>query len=153
MNTKIKRYVNGFEFTITNDTGKNIILKKVESGDFVGLTEIAKKAATNFYHSKQLTEQNENSYITEYYIIKDKDLAAIYIFNMSNNGYICMSADYNSHPVLAYSFNNTYNPEKVIAPFQMWIDEYKHQIQQIRKNEEKISAINQTKWKTGTSFW
>lgn len=44
MKTKIKRYVNGFEFTVTNQTGKSIILKKVESGDFVGLTEIAKKA-------------------------------------------------------------------------------------------------------------
>jgi len=45
MNTKIKKYVDGFEFTVNNQTGKNIVLKKVESGDFVGLTEIAKKAA------------------------------------------------------------------------------------------------------------
>lgn len=44
MNTKIKKYVDGFEFTIINQTGKGIVLKKVESGDFVGLTEIAKKA-------------------------------------------------------------------------------------------------------------
>jgi len=45
MNTKIKKYVDGFEFIVNNQTGKNIVLKKVESGDFVGLTEIAKKAA------------------------------------------------------------------------------------------------------------
>lgn len=45
MKSKIKKYVNGYEISITNSTGKNIILKKAASGDFVGLTEIAKKAA------------------------------------------------------------------------------------------------------------
>lgn len=45
MQTKIKRYVNGFEIIVTNNTGSNIILKEVASGDFIGLTEIAKKAA------------------------------------------------------------------------------------------------------------
>lgn len=44
MKSKIKKYVNGYEVSITNNTGKNIILKKASSGDFVGLTEIAKKA-------------------------------------------------------------------------------------------------------------
>lgn len=45
MKSKIKKYVNGFEIIVTNNTDSNILLKKVETGDFVGLTEIAKKAA------------------------------------------------------------------------------------------------------------
>lgn len=109
--------------------------------------ETAKKAAINFYNSKQFSEQNEINYITEHYTIKENGIAVIYIFNISNNGYICLSAEYNSHPVLAYSFNNTYKPENVIAPFQMWINEYKHQIQEIRKSEKNNSIINQKKWK------
>lgn len=45
MKTKIKKYVDGFEIVVTNNTGSNIILKKASTGDFMGLTEIAKKAA------------------------------------------------------------------------------------------------------------
>ena len=45
MKSKIKKYVDGFEIVITNNTDSNIILKKASTGDFVGLTEIAKKAA------------------------------------------------------------------------------------------------------------
>lgn len=44
MKSKIKKYVDGFEILLINNTGRNIILKKVSTGDFVGLTEIAKKA-------------------------------------------------------------------------------------------------------------
>lgn len=44
MKSKIKKYVNGYEIIITNNTGENIILKKISTGDFMGLTEIAKKA-------------------------------------------------------------------------------------------------------------
>lgn len=45
MKTKIKKYFDGFEISVKNNTGKNIILKKVSTGDFMGLTEIAKKSA------------------------------------------------------------------------------------------------------------
>lgn len=45
MKSKIKKYVNGFEIIVTNNTGNDILLKKVSTGDFMGLTEIAKKAA------------------------------------------------------------------------------------------------------------
>jgi hypothetical protein len=45
MKSKIKKYVEGFEIVVTNNTDSNIVLKKAATGDFVGLTEIAKKAA------------------------------------------------------------------------------------------------------------
>ena len=45
LKTKIKKYVDGYEIIITNNTDNNILLKKIETGDFIGLTEIAKKAA------------------------------------------------------------------------------------------------------------
>lgn len=44
MKSKIKKYVDGFEIIVTNNTNNNIVLKKAETGDFVSLTEIAKKA-------------------------------------------------------------------------------------------------------------
>lgn len=44
MESKIKRYVNGFEIIIKNNNNSNVVLKNVSTGDFVGLTEIAKKA-------------------------------------------------------------------------------------------------------------
>ena len=44
MKSKIKRYVEGYEITITNNTGDNIVLKQANSGDFVSLYDIAKKA-------------------------------------------------------------------------------------------------------------
>lgn len=45
MKSKIKRYVEGYEIVVTNNTGANIVLKQANSGDFMGLYEIAKKAA------------------------------------------------------------------------------------------------------------
>jgi len=42
--SKLKRY-EGFEVLVTNNTGANIVLKKASTGDFVGLTEVAKKVA------------------------------------------------------------------------------------------------------------
>lgn len=46
MKSKIKKHVEGYEIIITNNTGDNIILKQADSGDFMGLYEIAKKAAS-----------------------------------------------------------------------------------------------------------
>ena len=44
MKTKIKRFVDGYEILVTNNTGKDIVLKQVNTGDFMGQTEIAKRA-------------------------------------------------------------------------------------------------------------
>lgn len=43
LRTKIKKYAYGYEIVITNNTCKNLVLKSVNTGDFIGLTEIAKK--------------------------------------------------------------------------------------------------------------
>ena len=40
---KLKNYAYGYEIIIKNNTGKNIVLKSVNSADFIGLAEIAKQ--------------------------------------------------------------------------------------------------------------
>jgi len=114
--------------------------------------ETAKKAALNFY-TKKIIEHNSNIhskdiYIKEYYSVIDNNTAVYYIFNMSEYGYICISAEDRAFPVLAYSFESNYNPQNIIAPFRMWMDEYKNQILEIRKTNSLAKAEVNKAWKS-----
>ncbi len=124
-----------------------IILPFISWAEIVPI-ESAKKAAINFYKSKQIipSEENNNIYITDFHTINENSIPFIYIFNMSNNGYICLAADYNAHPVLAYSFESTYDTKNIIPPFKMWLNEYKLQIKQIRKSDNINVTANKAKW-------
>lgn len=100
--------------------------------------ETAKKVALHFY-TKKINEQKANInpkdiYLKDSYSIIENTAPIFYIFNISDYGYICISAEDRTFPVLAYSFESSYNPQNIIAPFQMWMDEYKNQILQARKN-------------------
>ncbi|MFZ4399008.1 MAG: C10 family peptidase [Bacteroidales bacterium] len=99
--------------------------------------ETAQKIAINFY-SQKIKEVKPNIrpneiYIKESFTINDQNKAIYYIFNISDFGYIVISAESNTIPVLAYSFESKYNAKLITPPFQMWMDEYKSNILNTRK--------------------
>ncbi len=113
--------------------------------------ETAKKIALNFYNSKQVLLSKadvEKIYITDYHVINNNNTPVIYIFNTSNNGYICISAEDKTYPILAYSFESKYDTKFIAPPFQMWMNEYKNQILQIRKNNNPVNQEIINIWKS-----
>ncbi|MCX6231346.1 MAG: C10 family peptidase [Bacteroidetes bacterium] len=106
--------------------------------------ETAKKLALNFYTQK-IKESNPQLISTDFFIdnaytISENNTAVYYIFNIAGQGYIVISAEDNTYPVLAYSFESSYNPNNIIPPFQMWMNSYKTDILNVRKNKLKTNA-------------
>ena len=59
---------------------------------------------------------------------------ALYIFN-AENGFVVVSGDKNVMPVLSFSDHQLYNDSDVVPPFEMWINHYANQIEQIRREQ------------------
>lgn len=56
----------------------------------------------------------------------------LYIFN-AENAFVVVSGDKSAQPVLAYIEHQIYNDADNVAPFEMWINHYVNQIEQIKK--------------------
>ena len=66
--------------------------------------------------------------------IGDVHNPALYIFN-AENGFVVVSGDKNVTPVLSFSDHQLYNDSDVVPPFEMWINHYANQIEQIRREQ------------------
>ena len=66
--------------------------------------------------------------------IGDVHNPALYIFN-AENGFVVVSGDKNVMPVLSFSDHQLYNDSDVVPPFEMWINHYANQIEQIRREQ------------------
>ncbi len=112
--------------------------------------ETAQKLALNFYLQKikainpQLN--TKEIFIRNSYIIDNLNIPVYYIFNISDFGYILISAEDNTTPVLAYSFESSFNPANIPPPFKMWMDEYKTSIINSRKNNMQPDAMLKKTW-------
>lgn len=58
----------------------------------------------------------------------------LYIFN-AENGFVVVAGDKNVPPVLSFSDQQRYNDSDVVPPFEMWINHYANQIEQIRREQ------------------
>lgn len=62
-----------------------------------------------------------------------------YLFNLSPDGWIAVSADMRIHPILAYSFKGKYDPENEAPAFTAWMKQYHDQIRfAIENNNEPL---------------
>ena len=64
----------------------------------------------------------------------DAQSPSLYIFN-AENGFVVVSGDKNVPPVLSFSDQQRYNDSDVVPPFEMWINHYANQIEQIRREQ------------------
>ena len=61
-----------------------------------------------------------------------QEVPLLYFFN-AENGFVVISGDKNTPPVLSFSDHQLYNDSDVVPPFEMWINHYADQIREIRK--------------------
>lgn len=103
------------------------------------------------------------------YTLKDKkNEAALYVFDKnSESGYMIVSADDSTLPVLGYSDNGKFDPNNIPPELGYWLDEYARQIEYMRdmgypalntESESSLPALAaieplvKTKWNQGAPY-
>ncbi|NVO02904.1 MAG: C10 family peptidase [Bacteroidetes bacterium] len=99
--------------------------------------EHAKNIAQNFYSIKMTQSESKTiPTFSQVFTEKENDLPVYYIFNSSNNGFIIVSADLRAYPILAYSFENNFNPSESHSPgFLFWMNRFKKQISELKMDK------------------
>jgi len=109
----------------------------------------AKKLATNYYY-EQINSNRHVSYqdliINETYIISQDGLSLFYIFNYEKLGFVMISADDSSFPIIGYSFENNYDNSNIPDNLNAHIQGVKEQIFQIIKYKVSNSQKNINAW-------
>lgn len=136
-------------------------------------------AGKNFLvHYENIDKCMEFTYNSTFYIENGaNDTACIYVINIDTIGFMLMSADDRSKPVLGYSFNGAYRTEKLPVNFVSWIDGQRNAIakgiranaphnEEISKEWEQlinnslkpyipgkaVSALLTTQWEQGSGY-
>ena len=69
--------------------------------------------ARNVYNEFNVESDLNNFDLMNIEIIKEKNRNLIYIYHLNPIGFILISADDNSHPVIGYSFKNNFNTQNM----------------------------------------
>ncbi|MCB2218912.1 MAG: C10 family peptidase [Bacteroidetes bacterium] len=115
-------------------------------GDIVPLDE-AKKVALNqisivhpFFRNGLVVPE-----ISNYSILLQDGIPAIYLFDLQPSGFIFISAESNAWPVLGYSLESPIQDEKPLA-LKSWITSWKNQIAEIRQENLQATEIINLEW-------
>lgn len=114
----------------------------------------ALKVASNFY-STQLKNSSVNLSLA--YTCKSQEIdinkaskvneqAYYYVFNNGNNGFVIISGDDATYPVLGYSDSGSYEEKKQASNFVKWMENYKQQIRYVVQNDIQATAEIKQDW-------
>lgn len=107
----------------------------------------AENAAINFYKHQisKISDTKADISIKNYDEIIINNVTAIYAFNIESGGFILTSADKNSLPVLAYSFETNIDIDNLNPSCKAWIDNYCSEV--IDLKSKKSNTKNNNFWK------
>lgn len=72
-----------------------------------------------------------------------KGEAALYLFdNGENQGYLIVSADEATMPLLGYSDSGSFDPDNIPPALEFWLSEYQNQIEWARENNISVQSVN-----------
>ena len=91
----------------------------------------AETVARNLYSMRQVDDSQKEFIFTSLEVIKVDSNELIYLFHLSPNGFIMISADDRSTPILAYSLKNSFKLNGMPPNVSWIIKEYKNNIQNI----------------------
>ena len=101
------------------------------------------------------------------------DMGYYYVFNIgADGGFVIVSGDDRTNPILGYSFEGTFNPDRVPANMQNWLDGYAEQMKVLDRmgdaqasqalaiprravvvTRNSISPMITTKWDQAAPYW
>lgn len=137
-----------------------LLLSRIAFGNPVDTT-VAKIVAENFY-KKQLSLQNQTKSLlledSEMHLVnievagsgtlKSASVSCFYVFNVSNNGgFVIVSAESSTVPVLGYSLTGQYDENgEIPEALNEWLAKCKNQIVEIKLNDIAPSENTEQEW-------
>ncbi|MBI5219459.1 MAG: C10 family peptidase [Bacteroidia bacterium] len=101
--------------------------------------DYAMKTGKNYYYERinQIKDMKYSDIsLTLYHTYNtEKSEPAYYIFNVGNNGFIIVSAEDATVPILGYDFNRNFNMNKIAPPLAEFMNGYARQINTIRQHD------------------
>lgn len=98
-------------------------------------TETAQNAAENFFKQKGISSPklklNYTSVFQSDLSSENQEIPAFYIFTVSPNGFVIISADDAVQPLLAYSIDDNINVDDLSPSLEYWLNNYKKQIKAV----------------------
>jgi len=119
-----------------------IILLFICSSVFSESVDTAKAGivAKNFYYERIqsfVPIDLKDIHITSVYTEAESNITLFYIFSINNSGFVIVSAEDATYPVVGYSFESAYVPGLNNPAFSMWMENYKRQILSVAKTKIK----------------
>ncbi len=110
----------------------------------------AEKVALHFYFKQHNCFKgnihSDEIQIKESFTEKQEGEEVIYIFNISPGGFVIIPAEKAIEPVLGYSFEGAYNPDKSHSNVSAWLQTYKNKVSYLKENKIKVNKTLETKW-------
>ena len=106
----------------------------------------AEIVAQNLYSARISMNSPDELIVVSIEIIKKGSDKLIYLFHLNPDGFIMVSADNRSTPILAYSFKNSFELEKVPPNVSWIIERYKNNLQTKIKSNEQASDDVKSNW-------
>jgi len=110
----------------------------------------AKIVANNFYFERYNTDQQldyGDNFVDGMFTVKEESTVVIYFVNYQKGGWIAVSAWDAVAPILAYSYNGSYNQGNCPDNFEAWITQYKKQILFAISNNNESTTESVEQWK------
>jgi len=137
---KLKKIFNHVFFVILI----SLIINDVCNAEPVSL-ETAKQVAFNFF-SERITKRGQDYIIEDNYTITEDSDAIFYIYNFKPSGFVIVSADDVTIPIIGYSYEYSYSNENHPPQFQAMIECYKDVIVSARINNLSRSKKSTREW-------
>jgi hypothetical protein len=115
----------------------------------------AKTAAYSFIHEMNADVKSIDQLQLSYTGFTTANEPAWYIFTTGPKGYIIIAADELAYPILGYSYNSVFNPQKSQFPssFEAWMEQRTIEMESIRNHKHPADQTTNDLWsqlKTGT---
>lgn len=120
-----------------------ILLNLVSFSKSIPYTQLERLAITAF---QQRTPNSEALFVKDAHFIMEGNDTLIVVFSFSQTGFLVMSADDISTPILAYSTQNNLDMNKPAPGVSYWLDLYKQQIKDAKRDGISATEEIQNQW-------
>lgn len=122
----------------------------------------AKKTAQDFFVKKGLSVKGEPFKAPRKKVSSQNDDAAYYVFNAQDKGFVIVSGDDRTAPILAYSLNDKFDENELPPHIKSWLQHYADEIEALGNiqvparrlvvTHPEIAPKLTTKWNQGDPF-
>ena len=117
--------------------------------------QTAKVAGKNFLSQRNSSNRHSiqiDDLVLEHTETDKSGTPLYYVFNLTEQGFVIVSAEDRTEPVLGYSLENSFELDNNIPQAGEWLDGYKDQIKQVIKSDRNIETNERWKYLSRKDF-